>query len=70
MGWDITGIMEWSGKFLIYAGVSHNVDHFPYQVTNKIRKFFLDTNIYYLLNIEELPRTLNVSVLVIILAIK
>ena len=23
MGWEITGIMEWSGKFLIYAGVSH-----------------------------------------------
>ena len=31
MGWEITGIIEWSGKFLVYAGVSHYADHFPYQ---------------------------------------
>ena len=28
--WEITDIMEWSGKFLVYAGVSHDVDCFPY----------------------------------------
>ena len=38
MGWEITGIMEWSGKFLVYAGVSHDADYLPYQVADKIRK--------------------------------
>ena len=38
MGWEITDIMEWSRIFLIYAGVSHDADHFPYQVANKITK--------------------------------
>ena len=38
IGWEITNIMKWCGKFLIYAGVSHNVDYFPYQVADKIRK--------------------------------
>ena len=37
--------MEWSGKFLIYIGVSHNVDHFPYQVADKIRKFQINIQV-------------------------
>ena len=41
MGWEISGIMKWSGKFLVYAGVFHNADYFPYQVADKIRKFEL-----------------------------
>ena len=45
MGWEITGIMEWSGKFLIYVEISHNADHFSYQVTNKIRKFQVDIQV-------------------------
>ena len=28
----------WNGKFLVYVGVSHDVDYFPYQVTGKISK--------------------------------
>ena len=38
MGWEIIGIMKWSGKFLVYAGVFHDADYFSYQVTDKIRK--------------------------------
>ena len=46
MGWEISGIMEWSGKFLIYAGVSHDADHLPYQVADKIRKWLLPWDCY------------------------
>ena len=45
MGWEITSIMKWSGKFLIYAGVFHNADYFLYQITNKIRKFQVDIQV-------------------------
>ena len=30
--------MEWSGKFLIYAEIFHDIDYLPYKVANKIRK--------------------------------
>ena len=30
MVWEITGIILWYEKFLIYVGVSHIVDYFPY----------------------------------------
>ena len=39
MGWEITDIMEWSEKFLIYVGIFHDIDYFSYQVADKIRKF-------------------------------
>ena len=28
--WEITNIISWYGKYLVYAGVSYNVDYFPY----------------------------------------
>ena len=37
--WEITRIIPWYGKFLTYAGVSHDADYFPYQMADKIRRF-------------------------------